>query len=333
VNEAADAFSANAEAAGKPWAESFADVAAGLVQFSVGVNRSLTAEVDLVHFVGGDVTGNIISKSRGLKPTILEMGGSNVAVIMDSAVADDNAAQEVAKKIYEGFAPATGQRCTAPRTLCVEEGAEAVVTALGKMVADGDHHIGNPFTKGTKMGPLVDRGARQKMEEAITLATELGAKVYGSMAVNSNAIPQSLNENSFWVKPIVIDWAPVDLADAKKAERVRALLGEEIFGPLVHVLARVKGLDAAIATTNKYDTHGLAGAIFTGNLEDVDKYAAGVRVTSLTVNEGPKDRSPFGPHGHPGLATIGGKAHFNLYANETVVALPKPKPKTGAPAA
>ncbi len=333
VKEASAEFAANATAAGKPWAAGFAAEAANLVQFSVGVNRNLTAEADLVHFVGGDVTGNIISKSRGLKPTILEMGGSNVAVVMESAATDAAGVQEVVKKIYEGFAPATGQRCTAPRMLCVEEGAEAVVTELGKLIADGDHHIGNPFSKGVKMGPLVDRGARQKMEEAITLANELGAKVYGSMGVNSNDIPQSLNENSFWVKPIVIDWASVDFTDAKKAERVKAVLGEEIFGPLVHVLPRVKGIDAAIATTNKYDTHGLAGAIFTANMDDVAAYSAGIRVTSLTVNEGPKDRSPFGPHGHPGLATIGGKTHFNLYANETVVALPKPKPKAVAPAA
>lgn len=323
VKEAVGEFAAASK--DKPWAAGFARVANDIIQYSVGVNRTLTAQADVVHFVGGDVTGNIISKSRGIKPTILEMGGSNVVVVMESAATDDAAVADVAKKIYDGFAPATGQRCTAPRMLCVEAGAEAVVTALGRMVAEGEHFIGNPFTKGTKMGPLVDRGARQKMDEAIALANELGAKVYGSVTVNCNRVPQSLNENSFWVKPIVIDWSTVDLADKGKAERVKKLLGEEIFGPLLHVLPRVKGLDAAIAATNTYDTHGLAGAIFTGNPADVDKYASSVTVTSLAVNEAPKDRSPFGPHGHPGLATIGGGGHFRLYASETVVALPKKK--------
>lgn len=325
VKEAVEDFSAQAKTEGKPWADAFAANASGLVQYSVGVNRMLTAEADLVHFVGGDVTGNIIRKSRGNKPTILEMGGSNVAVVMESVLGVETAA-DVSKKIYDGFVPATGQRCTAPRMLCAETGAEAVVEALGKLIAEGDHKIGNTFSKGTKMGPLVDRGAHQKMVEAIALAEELGATVYGSLKVNSNEIPQAVNENSFWVKPVMIDWGKIDFTDAKKAERIQAVLKEEIFGPLLHVLPRVNGLDAAIATTNTYDSHGLAGAIFTGNKEDAERYATGVRVTSITVNDGPKDRSPHGPHGHPGLAPIGGRHHFNLYASETVIAAPKPKP-------
>lgn len=333
VNEAVTEFTTAARATGKPWADDLAKSAGGLVQYSVGVNRMLTAEVDLVHFVGGDVTGNIIRKSRGNKPTILEMGGSNVAVIMDSALDGATAADDIAKKIYDGFAPATGQRCTAPRMLCVEEGAEAVVEALGKLVASGDHHLGNPFSKGTKMGPLVDRGAHQKMVEAIALVQEVGAKVYGDMKASPSEVPEALNENSFWVKPVVIDWGKADFSDPKTAERIKAVLGDEIFGPLVHVLPRINGIDAAIVTTNAYDTHGLAGAIFTNKDEDVERYAAGVSVTSITVNDGPKDRSPFGPHGHPGLQTIGGSHHFNLYASERVVALPKPKAPPLKPAA
>lgn len=333
VREATEEFAGKAVSDGKPWAEEFAATAAGLVQCSVGVNRNLTAGVDIVHFVGGDVTGNFISKTRGTKRTILEMGGSNVVAVMESALDRPTAAKEISAAIYAGFAPATGQRCTAPRMLVSEPGAEAVVKELGRMCAEDDHHIGNPFTKGVKMGPLVDRGARQKMEEAITLAGELGATVYGTLKANSNSIPMALNDNSFWVQPVMIDWSTADVFDPKKAERLKTVLGEEIFGPLLHVLPRVTGIDAMIATTNKYDTHGLAGAIFSSKDEEVDRYAANIRVTSLTVNEAPKDRSPFGPHGHPGLATIGGKSHFELYASETVVARPKAKPPVAKPAA
>lgn len=323
AREAIDEFSAKAQAEGKPYAQAFATSAMDLVQFSVGANNSLTAGADLVHFVGGDVTGNIISKSRGLKPTILELGGSNVAVIMDSAVSAEGAAADIAKKIYEGFAPATGQRCTAPRMLCVQENAEAVVEQLGRMVAEDDHHLGNPFTAGVKMGPLVDFGAKQKMDEAVSLAREIGATVYGGQAVNSNIIPQALNQNSIWVNPVAIDWGTVDFTDAVKSARIKEVLKHEIFGPLVHILPRVKDLDEAIAVTREYDTHGLAGAIFTGKSEEAEKYAASVQITSLSLNEGPKDRSPQGPHGHPGLATIGGRDHFNLYTRESVIAVPK----------
>lgn len=319
VDEAVVEFAQHAQSKGKSWAAAFAKSGAGLIQYSVGVNRNLTAGADLVHFVGGDETGNLISRGRGIKPTILEMGGSNVVVVMESAVTSDIEAKNVAKKIYDAFAPGTGQRCTAPRMLCVDAGAEAAVIALGDMVANGDHHLGNPFSEGTKMGPLVDRGARQKMEEAVILANKLGATVYGGEAVNSNLVPQALNDNSFWVTPVAIDWSTADLSDAKSAAELQTMLGQEIFGPLVHILPRVRGIDEAIAVTNKYDTHGLAGAIFTARAEEAEKYAAHVRVTSISVNEAPKDRSPYGPHGHPGIATIGGTTHFNLYTSKTTV--------------
>jgi acyl-CoA reductase-like NAD-dependent aldehyde dehydrogenase len=318
-------FSAKAKADGKPWAGAFEKVAKGLVQIGVGVNRTLTSEADVVHFVGGDVTGAMIAKSRGLKPTILEMGGSNVVAVMASALDHEGAAKEISDVIYGGFVPATGQRCTAPRMLIAEPGAEDVVKTLGKMIAEGDHKIGNPFAKGTKMGPLVDRGARQKMDEAIALAKEVGATVYGSPKVDPAKLSLAGNENSFWVSPVMIDWSTADLAKPENAERYKKLVGEEIFGPLLHVAPRIKGVDEAVAFTNKFDTHGLAGAIFSGNDGEIAKYADGIRVTSLTVNEGPKDRSPYGPHGHPGLRTIGGAAHFNLYTRERVVVMPKAK--------
>ena len=331
VDEAVADFSAKAKAEGKPWADDFAKTAGGLVQNSVGVNRKLTAEVDVVHFVGGDVTGHIISKSRGTKRTILEMGGSNVAAIMESALDHEGAADEIAKTIYDGFGPITGQRCTAPRILCVEEGAEAVVTALGDIAANADHHVGNPFTKGVKMGPLVDKGAFDKMKEAIDLAKELGATVHGDITVSSNEVPQALNAGAIWVKPVVIDWAKADVSAPENAERVRTLLGQEIFGPLLHIVPRVNGIDEAIAVTNKYDTHGLSGAIFTSRQDELDAYSEGVTVTSLSVNAGPKDRSPWGPHGHPGLDVIGGSHHFNLYARKSVTVAPEGKPLAPSP--
>ena len=56
-----------------------------------------------------------------------------------------------------------------------------------------------------------------------------------------------------------------------------------------------------------------------------------MRVTSLIANNGLKGRSPYGPHGHPGLRTIGGAAHFNLYTRERVVVMPKQKVAGAAP--
>jgi aldehyde dehydrogenase (NAD+) len=321
AREAVQEFADKAKSEGKPYADELTKNISNLIQYSVGVNTNLTSEADVVHFVGGDTVGEIIRNSRGRKTTILEMGGSNVITIMKSAL-NNAPAEKIADTIYAGFGPATGQRCTAPRFLCVQNGAEAVAEALKSKcdVGPKPDEIGNPFKQGIKMGPLVDRGAHQKMKEAIALAKELGATVHGRLEVSNNIVPLASAEDSYWVNPIVIDWSGVDITNAENARKLNDCFKDEIFGPLVHIVHPVQTLDQAIATTKHLDSHGLAAAIFTNDPQDVEHYAHEVSVTSLAVNGAPKDQSPRGPHGHPGLATIGGDSHFGLYSSRAAIA-------------
>lgn len=314
AKEAVNEFVETARAGGKPYAEALAKQADGLIQYNIGVNKMLTKDVDVVHFVGSDTVGEMIRASRGSKRTVLEMGGSNVVTVMESAKTPQMPAEKIAETIFNGFGPATGQRCTAPRFLCVQKGASDVTEALKNICKHGlpgsnaanPFNIGNPFKSGIQMGPMVDRNSHQAMKQAIELAHTLGAEVSGNIDVNNNIVPLAGAEGSYWVNPIVIDWSDV-MKDAKKAA-------------LVHIVQQVDTLDEAIAVTKKLDTHGLAAALFTGDPEDVVNYGAEVSVTSLAVNLAPKDQSPNGPHGHPGLATIGGDDHFSLYAQKSTVA-------------
>lgn len=316
AQEAVAEFVAWAKQEHKPYADRLDQVKSGIVQHSVGVNTHLTKNADVVHFVGGDKVGEMIRVSRGHKPTIPELGGSNVVTVMQSALYNQDAAR-IAEIIYNGFGPATGQRCTAPRFICVQDGAQAVTDALKALCDQGpqEGEIGNPFKRGIKMGPLVDRGAHQKMVEAIALARELGAEVHGHLAVSNNIVPLAGSPDSYWVNPIVIDWSKVDMSNPENVRRLDECFSHEIFGPLVHIVHPVKTLDEAIETAKKLDTHNLAGAIFTNNEEDVARYEQELDVTSLAVNAAPKDQSPRGPHGHPGRPKIGGPTHFGLYSD------------------
>ena len=322
ATEATQAFVAKAQTENKPYAAELAANASGLIQYSVGVNTNLTRDADVVHFVGGDKVGEIIRNSRGRKSTILEMGGSNVVTVMASGL-QEMPAQEIAETIYAGFGPATGQRCTAPRFLCVQDGAKDVTAALKDICETGPKptEIGNPFKKGVKMGPLVDSGAHQKMKEAIALAHELGATVSGNLEVSNNVVPLAAAENSYWVNPIVIDWSNVDTRNAENVRRMNECFRDEIFGPLIHIVHPVKTLDEAIDVTKTLDNHGLAAALFTNDKNDIKRFETEVNVTSLAINGAPKDQSPKGPHGHPGLATIGGDSHFKRYASQATTAV------------
>src|SRR5262249_15135125 len=134
ADEAVQEFVQKAKAEHKPYADALAANASGIIQYSVGVNTNLTRDVDVVHFVGGDKVGEMIRVSRGKKPTVLELGGSNVVTVMASAL-EKMPAKKIAETVYGGFGPATGQRCTAPRFLCVQDGAEDVTREL-KAICD-----------------------------------------------------------------------------------------------------------------------------------------------------------------------------------------------------
>jgi aldehyde dehydrogenase (NAD+) len=282
----------------------------GLVQFSAGVNKTITTQADLVHFVGSDKVGNAIKQSRGKKPTVLEMGGTNVVTVLASAL-DQQTPQHIAESIYSGFGPASGQRCTAPRVLCLQHGAEKVGEALGVLCErdQGAFQMGNPFAPGTKMGPLVDRDTYMQMNKMIDFAKSAGAKIY-QKEINSNLVPES--KQGYWMNPVVIDWSGVTNYHHSTIEY--EIQRHEIFGPLLHIVQPVKNLDAAITLTNRLDQHKLAAAVYSANEADATRFHEETNVTSVMHNKPPKDMSPYQEHGHPGMDRIGGLRHFQLYS-------------------
>jgi len=309
------------------------NILGSLIQYSIGVNKPLTDDVDLVHFVGSNAVGEAISTSRAKKhkKSILELGGNSVVVVMKSAlgVKSNGGAEGIAQKIFDGFAPATGQRCTAPRLIFLEPGTNAVAGALAALCRNEalEHKLTgspcNPFERDAKMGPLMDTHARKRMEQALALAEELGAAVNGGKAeetrvnISGNIAPGG----SCWVNPIVIDWSHVDrskISDDQQAG-LEDLLNNETFGPLVHVVKTIHNLQEAIDETNRRDNYKLAAAVFTGTPEDTETFQHDTGITSVTENSGPKDQSPQGPHGHPWLDSIGGESHYLLYTRQFVI--------------
>lgn len=317
-----DAMKEFLERKGASLSQDFKNNSGSLFQYSQGRNSYITENADVVHFVGGNEAGENIRQSRSYKKTILEMGGTNVAAVMASAVQGPEDAQKIAQTIHDGFGPATGQRCTAPRILCVQEGAEGVTDALKRLCEDGpkEGEIGNPWREGVKMGPLVDRNAHQRMADAIELAKKMGATVHGKLSVSNNLVPQAGDEGSCWVNPIVIDWSKASFENPRLRKSWDNMMENEIFGPLLHIVHPVKDLQGAIDRCNERDAkHGLAGAIFTKNPDDVEEYYSNVRVKSLFVNGAPKDLSPWGGHGHPGESGIGGDTHFLQYVDDRYI--------------
>lgn len=308
----------------------------GLIQHSLGICDSITKNAGIVYFVGSPDIGDIIKNNRRGKKTILETGGNNVVTVMNSYIdqfdnAEDQgkAIKKIATKLYDGVVPASGQRCTAPRMLVVENGsAEKVITALIDLFEHGDgsnpenpHHTGNPLDPDTRMGPVVDKGAYEAMEKIIAKAKNIkGVVVHnvnpdGEFRPVSDGVPLEKNKDAYWVKPVIIDWSKAECTPEEKKE-IDELIRKEVFGPLINIVKRVNGLDQAIEAAKNYDPRfKLTGALWIDPSKEDDwkKYARKTGVTSFVLNEGTKDQSPYGKHGHPDMEQIGGEDHFKLF--------------------
>lgn len=318
ATEAFEIYAAEATQQHKSWAEDFHHgVEQGhIFQLSIGRNDYLSSNADMMQFVGSTPTGMAIMKSRGSKPTIAEMGGNSIVVIMNSFFEGkdrESAGDQVAREIWGGFGPGSGQRCTAPRVLCVQHGdAEIIREKLKKFaihpyraLKSGQTLIGNPFEQGVQMGPMVDANAHRRIQTAIQLASDVGAEVFQSA--------EQLHINGgLWVYPVVIDWSEVDIPTLGKEDRVRLddILIHETFGPLLHIVHSVENLDEAIARTDRYDHYKLAGAIYTKDHAEAMRFKDATRITTLAHNTPPADKSPALPHGGPEGGYVGGPGYY-----------------------
>src|SRR5437763_2709591 len=117
-------------------------------------------EVPVVSFTGSTETGALIGATCGRmhKRLSLEMGGKNAMIVMDDADLD-----LALEGVLWGAFGTTGQRCTATSRLVVHE---RVHDRLVQMLCDRARSLklGDGRKKGTDVGPLVNEGARAKVE-------------------------------------------------------------------------------------------------------------------------------------------------------------------------
>jgi len=137
------------------------------------------------------------------------------------------------------------------------------------------------------------------MEAIVKQAEEHGAKVTWNGRMGDNQSPKG----GIYTNPAIIDWTGV--SDTNKKE-IKALMEEETFAPLLHVVKKVKSVEEAATITNELDKEKLSASIFTKVDAEFDKFSDKVSCHSITRNDAPKDQSPGGKHGNYGHHAKGG---------------------------
>ena len=249
--------------------------------------------IDKIAFTGSTAAGRRIASICGeqLKRISLELGGKSAAIILDDA---DLAAT------MEGLKFASlmnnGQACVAQTRILASRGRyDEVVDALSGMV--GALAVGDPHDEATEVGPLVAERQQERVEKYIAVGQEEGAKV----VVGGNGRPSGL-EKGWYVKPTVFSGVDNSMRIAR----------EEIFGPVLAVIP-YDDQDDAVRIANDSD-YGLAGSVWTGDIDQGLDIARRVRTGTYGVNQYTMDFiAPFGGYKGSGLGRefgVEGLSHY-----------------------
>src|SRR6266481_10212280 len=130
---------------------------------SVGEKLADDPRIPLISATGSVAMGlNVAKTVHGrLGKTIMELGGNNALIVCPTA-----ALEMATQSIFFGAVGTAGQRCTSTRRVIMHESvADKVRKKL--LAAYKSLPIGDPLDKKTLMGPMVDKGAVDMVQDSI----------------------------------------------------------------------------------------------------------------------------------------------------------------------
>jgi aldehyde dehydrogenase (NAD+) len=202
---------------------------------------------------------------------LLELGGNNAGIVAPSADLD-----LALRGVCFAAAGTAGQRCTSLRRLFVHESIYDEFVGRLK-TAYQSLPVGDPLEKGTLVGPLIDRGALERMHYALDRAKAQGAKIAGG---------EHVDRAGCYVRPAIVE-----------LPKHEGVVLEETFAPILYVI-RYAELDDAVALQNSAP-QGLSSCIFTRDLLEAETFlsAAGSDCGIANVNIGPSGAEIGGAFG------------------------------------
>jgi gamma-glutamyl-gamma-aminobutyraldehyde dehydrogenase len=238
----------------------------------------------MVAFTGSTEVGRHFLRyaaDSNLKDVVLECGGKSPQIVMGDAGRD---LAYVADQLSSAAFWNAGQNCTCGSRILVDRSLEAdLLDALSD--ATGQWRVGDPLDRETRMGPLIEASALDRVLSYIDGAADAGATIVsGGRRVFEDT-------GGWYVQPTIIGNVTPEMAVAR----------EEIFGPVVSVLSFADKAEAvALANDSAY---GLAASIFTHDLDTAHRLAREVRAGTVTVNcYGEGDiTTPFGGYKQSGF--------------------------------
>lgn len=253
-------------------------------------------DVNMIAFTGSQEVGCRIYANaailqpgqKHLKRVIAEMGGKNAIIVDESADLD----QAVAGVVHSAFGY-SGQKCSAcSRVIAVDSVYDTFVNRLVEVTRS--LNVGNAEDPSTKVGPVVDSKARDRILEYIAKGKE-EAKLVLEM-------PSS--EAGYFIGPVIFS----------EVSPTATIAQEEIFGPVLACI-RAKDFQEALQIANGTN-FALTGGLYSRTPSHIEQATAEFEVGNLYINRGITgaivSRQPFGGFKLSGVGSKAGGPDYLL---------------------
>lgn len=250
-----------------------------------------------VSLTGSERAGSAVAEiaGRNLKKVVLELGGSDPFLVLDSA----NLEQAATHALFGRFGN-TGQACNAAKRIIVadavyDEFVEKFVRAVSAV------KVGDPTEADTFMGPLSSAAALDGLAAQVDDAVAKGATVLTGGS--------RMDQPGAWFEPTVL---------AGVTEDMRAFT-EELFGP-VAVLYRVSSENEAVELANN-SVYGLGAVIQSTDPAKAQEIADRLDTGMVYINEAPGTAAelPFGGIKRSGVGRELGKYGMDEFVNRKLI--------------
>src|SRR5439155_39398 len=196
-----------------------------------------------------------------IKPCLLEMGGKNAAIVMDSA--DLDAAAEGITRSAFGL---QNQKCSATSRVYVHQ---RVARALVEKLIEKTKalKLGDPTERDVFFGPVINAAAVERFARAVAQARQEGTVLEGGERLQDGRLGRG-----HFVAPTIV-----------RLPLSSSLFVEELFVPILAV-GEVAGLEQAIAEANKAE-YGLTAGIFSKRPEEIERFFDEIEAGVCYVNK------------------------------------------------
>jgi 1-pyrroline-5-carboxylate dehydrogenase len=260
----------------------------GVINLVMGPGETVGAElrenpgIDGIVFTGSYEVGFDLYRTfskRFPKPTIVEMGGKNPAVVSRKADLEE-AAEGIMRSAF-GFG---GQKCSANSRVYVEK---PVHDELVRLLVEKTEAItiGDPLLRENWLGPVVDQRAVDRHQAAVAEARRDGRVLVGGERLTDRGM-----DRGFYVEPTVVGDLPAD----------HRLFRDELFAPLTAVKA-VDSFDEAIRLAND-SVYGLTAGVYSEDKSEVERFLDTCEAGVMYVNR----RAGATTGAWPGVQAFGG---------------------------